>query len=305
MATTVSRDGNNLVDKYGSPISEVNSDNDKYYAVIVKCGHAGEGYFIPIMYPINAKDKESAIEIVKKVKSRVQRDKPDCVLAVFEIDLVDYLLIELINEHDTYLKGFERKGDESNRHRRVYKEFSQRYMQSRIYNKRLDDREMKTADEYDDDYVLERTFAPRRQGDKIIPAPTNVKKDVLLREFYNKKCMRYGTKGDIALLSLYYQKYGRNNDLGLEYEPGYLHMFSEGKPRTWEVTDVIASHLDPVYQAEKKAAKEQRDRETYFSGRNINNLSQMEKFKRRMNAHALKNVEKTDPEENAPEPGER
>lgn len=304
MATTVSRDGNNLVDKYGSPIRVVNSDNDKYYAVIVKCGHAGEGYFIPIMYPINAKDKESAIEIVKKVKSRVQRDKPNCVLAIFEIDKLEYLLIERINEHDTYLKGFERKGDQENRDRRVYNELSQRYMQSRIYNKRLDDRELKTADQYREEYVLERIFAPRRQGDKIIPAPTNVKKDQVLREFFNKNCLRYGSRGDVSVLSLYYQIYGKNNDLGLEYEPGYLHFFNQGKPRTFEVPDNIVTYLDPIYKAEKAEEKLKSAKEAYYSGRNINNISQVEKFNRRMNAHVLKAVGNNNNEEKGYEPGE-
>ena len=51
-------------------------ENDKYYAVILKCGHVGVGYFIPVCFGVMAKDLESAIKLAKE-RSRVQRDRKD------------------------------------------------------------------------------------------------------------------------------------------------------------------------------------------------------------------------------------
>ena len=116
--------------------------------------------------------------------------------------------------------------------------------------------------------------------------------------------MRYGSRGDVSVLSLYYQIYGKNNDLGLEYEPGYLHFFNQGKPRTFEVPDNIVTYLDPIYKAEKAEEKLKSAKEAYYSGRNINNISQVEKFNRRMNAHVLKAVGNNNNEEKDYEPGE-
>ena len=77
--------------------------DDKYYAVIVKCGHVGNGYFIPVCYGVMAKDLESAIKLVKE-RSRVQRDRKDCVLVATEVSAQEYYLIHYNNDHDAYLK---------------------------------------------------------------------------------------------------------------------------------------------------------------------------------------------------------
>ena len=47
----------------GSPLKQISSDNDKRFAVITRCGHCGNGNFIPIMFPVYCKDIEAAIEV--------------------------------------------------------------------------------------------------------------------------------------------------------------------------------------------------------------------------------------------------
>ena len=78
-------------------------ENDKYYAVILKCGHVGIGYFIPVCFGVMAKDLESAIKLAKE-RSRVQRDRKDCVLIAAEVTAAEYFLIHYQNDHDAYIK---------------------------------------------------------------------------------------------------------------------------------------------------------------------------------------------------------
>ena len=70
------------------------SGEGKPYAVIVKCGHCGEGYYIPIMFTTIAESKELAAAAVK-MNPRVKREDPSCILEVFEITgFADILVIE-------------------------------------------------------------------------------------------------------------------------------------------------------------------------------------------------------------------
>ena len=43
---------NRIVNEYGSTLLQIDYENAKEYAVIVKCGHCGDGYYIPVMFSI-------------------------------------------------------------------------------------------------------------------------------------------------------------------------------------------------------------------------------------------------------------
>ena len=70
---------NRIVNEYGSTLLQIDYENAKEYAVIVKCGHCGDGYYIPVMFSISAPDIDTAIQCVKTYP-KVQRDKKDAVL---------------------------------------------------------------------------------------------------------------------------------------------------------------------------------------------------------------------------------
>lgn len=284
MPSNVNRDDEFLLDKYGSPITKLSSENDKRFAVIVRCGHCGDGYFIPIMFTVRCKDIYTAIETIK-TNPRVQRNKKDVILAAFEITAHEQFFIEAINDHDPYLRGIHRKDNDQILDRRVYS-FNDKHSINSAYNKRLDERIIKTADEYRPYYVLERTFAPRRQGDKIEPATTRINKDELLKEFFKCSCIRYSIKqGNPFMLCLYYQEYGRNNDLGISYESGYLHFYSDGKKRTLEVPDEMCLIMDAVIAEEKKQEKQQKEQEDYWSSKGNTRVSSVDKFNNRLRKH--------------------
>ena len=287
MSSKVSRDDKYLIDKFGSRITRLHSENDKRFAVIVRCGHCGDGNFIPIMFTVLCKDIYTAIEAVK-TNPRVQRDKEDVILAAFEITEHEQFFIEAINDHDPYLRGMHRKDDDQILDRRVYA-FNDKHSINSAYNKRLDERIIKTADEYRPYYVLERTFAPRRQGNKIVPATTRINKDELLKEFFKASCIRFSIKqGNPFMLCLYYQQYGKNNELGIKYETGYLHFYSDGKKRTFEVPDEMCVFMDAKIAEEKQQEKLQRERVEYSSLKPSKRMSNTEKFYSRMQKHYQK-----------------
>ena len=282
MPSKIIRDGDYLIDSFnGAPISKITSDDDsdKRFAVIVKCGHCGDGYFIPIMFTIMCKDVETAIERVK-ANPRVKRDKPNVVLGTFELTQHEQFFIQAINDHDPYLKGFQGKHDDQIRERRVYDELSRKYMESRFYDKRRDDVAIKTAEDYHPYYVLERFFAPRFNGERLLHQ-RKVVKDELLREFFMQNCIRHGIKkGEPFFLALYYQQYGKNNDLGVEYYNGYFTFEVDGKKRTLIIAEDQMKFMDEKVQEEKEIERlKKQEKERFSSGQRKPSHSQIDRFK--------------------------
>ena len=261
-----------------------NPEENKIYAVILRCGHCGDGYFIPIMFTAQAKDVRAAIEALK-INPRVQRNKKDTVLAVFEITRLEQHFIEAINNHDPYLKGWGSKKDDSIQERRVYS-FSEEHSSSRVHNKKLEDRYIKVSDEYHPFYVLERFFAPQRHGNAIIPSSKKFSKDALINEFLTQNTLRYGIrKGNAFILALYYQQFGKNNELHVKYDRGYMRFVNEGKrwsaPLTPETDRILQLKLQED-QLEEKAKKQQE--EMRLEGLKSKN-SAIDRFNRRFAKH--------------------
>ena len=262
-----------------------NPDENKIYAVIVRCGHCGDGYFIPIMFTAKSKDIYTAIEAVK-VNPRIQRQKKDAVLSAFEITALEQHFIESVNNHDPYLKGWCRNGDDQVLERRVYSD-SEEYSSSKSHNKKLDGREIKVSDDYKPYYVLERFFAPYRQGDRIVFASRKINKDELLREFFYQNCIRFGIKkGNAFFLGLYYQQYGKNNDLGVEYYNGYMTFKESGKKWSVEVRPDAEIRLENKVREEEEQERLQKlEEEKFYSAKNKSKNSALDKFYRRQDKH--------------------
>ena len=77
--------------------------DDKYYAVTMKTGHVSRCFYIPITFGIIAENKKEAVKIAKRIP-RVKRNHKDCVLGIREITKDEYLLINLKNNNDPFLK---------------------------------------------------------------------------------------------------------------------------------------------------------------------------------------------------------
>ena len=284
---------NRIVNEYGSTLLQIDYENAKEYAVIVKCGHCGDGYYIPVMFSISAPDIDTAIQCVKTYP-KVKRDKKDAVLGAFQITPFESMFIKTLNDRDPYIRAFSTKDDSEVIDRRI-KNFNPYCNKERRKQESVDevDVKMKTADEYQDKYALERFFAPRQFGSNIF-IPTRFNKEELLHEFFKQGTLRYGVKrSNPFFLSMYYQIYGKNNDLGIEYCNGYFHYTNEGKKWTCEIPDEYLEKLKKsIKELEEKEKLERKVQEINddirLAGRMAEKLSSVDKFNERFKKYKEK-----------------
>ena len=80
---------------------DTNNEHKKFYAVVVMCGHCGNGYFIPFMLNISAASEQDAVNSAMKA-GRVKKNAKNKILACGEINGVEFRAIEHINDCDPY-----------------------------------------------------------------------------------------------------------------------------------------------------------------------------------------------------------
>lgn len=270
MANKMIRDGNFLRDRHGGVFASLGSDEDKKkcYAVIVKCGHCGDGFYIPIMFTTRSSNVYMAIEDIK-MTPRVKREKSDCVLDAFEISELEKFVIDAINDHDDYLKGFVEKDSLKMEDRRIATFWD-------------DESDLKTAEEYHYYDVLARAFAPRYVGSNLI-VPTRINRKELLQEFFKIAAVRYGFKREDPFFPmLYYLQYGKENDLGIKFEDDSILYNFKNEEFIYPLKDNMLKYFERygVNESEKK-------KEEYYSGKfeDVKAPSAIDKFKARMDKH--------------------
>lgn len=233
--------------KTGDKASKFREDgNNKYFAVIARCGHSGEGYFIPIMFAVYAKDLNSAIELTKTY-ARVRTHKKDAIIDAFEISEKEANFINIVNEVDPFLNGYATEEDKITESRKVAHEPKTDYElrayrdleQKIIYN-------IKTADQYFNDFVLERYLAPIKDGDRYI-YPKTINRKALMRDYFNEKTYRLGIiKSRAHFLAYYYEIFGIDNDLNIILDPIYQTFvcpLKNGKIANIPIPDNIYKYL--------------------------------------------------------------
>ena len=285
MANKNTRDGEFLRNRKGYAYANLGEERDKCYAVIVKCGHCGTGYYIPIMFTTRSNSISNAIEEIK-MTPRVKREKTDCIIDAFEVTELEKFMIDSVNDHDPYLKGHLDKNSDLMERRRIALHWQ-------------DDEDVKTAEEYHDYDVLARCFAPRKVGSKLV-VPSRVNKDELLQEFFKWATIRCGfNKGnDPFFMVLYYLQYGANNDLGINLDGNMLTFKNKYSRGTLLLDEKFLKYVDRFGLKEIKQQEEE-----YFSGKTHKPLSRTEKFQARMERFRKhsESSEKTDSEQ---EPGD-
>jgi hypothetical protein len=70
----------------------------------MRCGHVGEGRFIPITYVVNGNSKSEAIEAARRIP-RVKHEDPDAVIHISTCSEEEARQIRAINNNDPYLKS--------------------------------------------------------------------------------------------------------------------------------------------------------------------------------------------------------
>lgn len=288
MANRFIRDGDYVRDGKGRICADLSSDRSKNYAVIVMCGHCGEGYYIPIMFTTSADSVSNAIAQIK-MAPRVKRENNECVLDAFELTDLEKFIIDSYNDRDVYLKGYIQKDSKEMEDRRIVMNWKN--------TRRLES--VKTADQYPNYDVLARSFAPRCVGSELV-TPNRVNKNELLKELFKCAAVRYGVeKDDPFFLLLYYLQYGKGNDLGIVLNGNKLSYKYDGRKKTLLVSDKIMKFYDRFGVKEDEKPKE-----SYYSGKPIQRESRIDKFKRRMDRYNDKKKEKPEEEPGESEPGE-
>ena len=78
------------------------------FIVTCKCGHVSRGYYMPVDFPVHAKNAREAAAIARYIP-RVKHDHKDAILNVRKVDHEDYLQQEELNHNNPYLLCKNRK----------------------------------------------------------------------------------------------------------------------------------------------------------------------------------------------------
>jgi len=77
-------------------------DGLKFFIVRAKCGHVGRQHYVPIDFPIRAKDAKEAAEIIR-ITGRVKHNHKDAILEVASVSKYEYINQKSDNQNDPYL----------------------------------------------------------------------------------------------------------------------------------------------------------------------------------------------------------
>ena len=256
------------------------SEKSHYYAVVIKCGHCGNGYFIPIIATIETKNKDFAIDLAKNLP-RVKKSNKYSVMGMKEVSVEEFRLLQHINDCDKYLTGTNANELEDLYDRRVIMEEAIMDLENYGKNKRTfnyDRLDIKEAKDYAPKYVLQRYVAPTYMGEKLV-YPRNINMYRMLDEYFYYNTFELGIKGgSTPALSLYYQIYGENNPLNIDYDDEYIKYTSEnGLPIEQGVSGEVYEYLEKA----KQRFIEQRS--TPFEEVDIVMASPLEKFYKKYN----------------------
>ncbi len=281
-----------LLDKNGSPI-EMLQRQGKCYAVILKCGHCGNGYFIPLIVCERAQNIHSAITLAKRMP-RVKRDKRDAVIDAFEITYFEKFFIEKINDRDGYRLGKVLEDDQETLERRILEKrvsdnpehYEHEYRSTPV---------QKTSAQYEEKYALERFCAPIKQGTKYI-YPSHINKQELLNEIFKQSAFEYGIKEDDELfISLYYQYFGEPNELGIVFDgENFSYEGIDGEEKCVKVTACYGKINKKSHENEERESDSWGDVHIQIAGRDKidKRPSRIERF----NARIEKYKQITDPQ---------
>lgn len=78
----------------------------QYFIVRAKCGHVGRRKYIPIDFPIRARNIWSA-ESIARQKPGVKHNRIDAIISVRKSNYIEYMIYEKLLKKDIYWRGVE------------------------------------------------------------------------------------------------------------------------------------------------------------------------------------------------------
>lgn len=243
-------------------------EQNKHYAVVLMCGHCGRAYFIPVLHGFWNHDKEEIKQAAIAIP-RTKRDFKDFILAVEEIDDLQFRLINAINDNDEYLIGKDTNFMNDNSHARriimpnmikqVYDNEKKIHLKKDISR---DETLIKVAEDYPEHMILQRVFAPRKTNVKtetkiingkiikeetqIYEFPKKVKISDFIDDYFAVQVYEMGIcKNKLHLIAMFYELYGENNALGISYNNGVLSYVDQNKQLVEvELNDAMKNYIE-------------------------------------------------------------
>lgn len=228
MARNIQNLNNTIIDLNGQVLKIETRNEDfkenKYFAVAAMCGHAGLGFFVPIIFPIASKSKHSAIEIIKAMP-RVKNKASNFVLGINEIALAEYYFLSFINDCDQFLISTQPVPDLRKvllpsyanvitKHNRGNKLTTK----EKLMLENIESKNIFFSEDYPSTYVLQKAFAPSLIGDKIV-YPNKVDMNILLAKYYTNRIQKLGIeKKNSATLCFCLEIFGFENTLGVSVD---------------------------------------------------------------------------------------
>ena len=249
----------------------------KFYIVLARGGHCGRGYFVPMVYRAVAYNKKEAISKARDIP-RVKHDQQGGVILAEETNFLEFMFVSILNDHDPYLITND-SYSENLKERRVRSplfidgRINSAIIEGKDINKQYccDINNIKTAEEYADDYPLQQALAPRLEnGVYVFPKnidfhnalkkyytatiknlfiPKILENEAIVKEVERAKILgeeisqeklyaygKYKSGYDIHMLQgilIYYKLYGKNNPLGIVYDK-YKHQVLIMDPQNYD-----------------------------------------------------------------------
>ncbi len=252
---------------------ETNRQKAKSYVIIAQGGHCGNGYFIPMISWCRAQSPKEASEKIIDL-ARVKKDKKHAIMYVDQITTMEGLLIEFINNYDTYLTASNIDNELDSRRLNIpymveiYNNIQNGHQKNQSRYSNID--HIITRNSFSEDYPIQRHIAPYYDGNKYVYDKTIDMHELLrdfftvsvkniamkklayiseLKEKYDKKLadkseiMEYSIMKRefevhlLQFLMVYYKLFGKNNPLGITHDRSThsMHFSIDGKPVSIEI----------------------------------------------------------------------
>ena len=177
--------------KYVRQIKEEKPNKIKQFIVVARGGHCGDGYFVPVVLPIWGKNLEHAEEMALEIP-RIKHDQKGAIICAEERTGLETYLAKFIMDRDPYFTSKD-VGPSKLDDIKVVSPLRVDAMYKELYDGRIPRivREnknfyVKTADQFEKRYVLQRHTAPKLIDGKLV-FPKRINMDKLLVEYFTQK----------------------------------------------------------------------------------------------------------------------
>lgn len=277
------------------------TNDQKNYIVLAELGHCGQGYFIPVLFPVKASSIEEAKQLAREIP-RVKHDKKHAIIFCKECTYHERKIIRYLNDFDNFLTSDIKNGaNEEIRQRRIrtplYIQDLEKTLRKSNDQKIMEEYlNIKTADKFPHDMILQRYCAPIDNNGRLLFRKINIQD--MLKEYFEAKTneilhteipepdqhasdyISQKEKYDKLqnsrekIIKHYFYLYGPKNSLGIKYDVSN-HTLSHPALKT-TIEMLYNENEIPIY------ADKQEEIDPSFDDTTTHRPSQIDKFNARL-----------------------